>query len=374
MMNRKNALLLFCTFLKPLSKKEVLEYRQKIIDDKIPWLQLIAIANSNYMIPLLYMALQKNCLYDDILDEQLKEYLYTIYTFNYERNKQILQQLDDLVSTLSPLGITPLLLKGSAVLCENDYDDLGARSLTDIDILIKEDALKNAFNALVANGYHFTREEDKRTLTKDFHHIEPISKEGYPSSVELHRTILGKGVSTYMLDYEQHMTKSTHKDFTDINILTPTYRLYHAFLHTELQDADYKFKRLALRHLFDFTVLVKKYEQEIDWKLLDQLVTKKECKEILEDYLYVVNQLFSLQTPLTTTTKRARKHYRMVCKEFELRNSWLGYFYPLSAQIPKLLQAYSYKKLQKIYSFNSYNGYIIAIFKHFYFHIKSKIF
>ena len=368
-MQKTEVLLLLCALLKPSSRSEIETLKEKISNKQIPWVEIVEIANRNYLIPVLYAELQDKQLLELLPDKQLQEYLYAIYTFNSERNEQIIEQLKDIVSILKPFHITPLFLKGSASLSEKDYSSIGMRSLTDVDILIKEDELNQAFDELIKSGYSFVREEDERTLTKDFHHIEPISKEGMPTSVELHRTVLGKKATGYMLDFSEHITKSSHPDFLDVDIFTPTYRLYHAFLHTELQDDDHKFKRLALRHLFDFTILVHTYYQHIDWKLLEQLVIEINCKEILDDYLYMAKIFFSLETPLTIENTRTKQHYNMILKAFELQDTKMGKFYPLSAQIPQLLARYSYKRLQKIYSFESYAGYVVAIFKYFYRHL-----
>ena len=344
--------------------------KERLLNKQIPWSEIIEIANQNYLIPALYAELKVKQLFEILPDKQLQEYLYAVYVFNNERNEQIIEQLKDILSILKPFHITPLLLKGSASLCEKDYLSIGVRHLTDIDILIKEEELDQAFNEMVKSGYSFVKEEHELPLDKEFHHIEPISKEGMPTSVELHRTVLAKIAREYMLDFSKHITKSSHHDFLDVEIFTPTYRLYHAFLHTELQDDNHRIKLLDLRHLFDFTVLVHKYSDQIDWKLLKQLVVENNCIEILNDYLYMAKIFFSLETPLTTENQKTKQHYNMILKVFELEGTKRGKLYPPSVQIPKLLAAYSYKRLQKIYSFESYSGYIVAVFKHLNHHLR----
>jgi len=364
-LQKTEVLLLLCSLLKPSSLNEIEILKEKIANKQIPWVEIVEIANQDYLIPVLYAELKEKQLFKLLPDKQLQEYLHAIYTFNCDRNRQIIEQLKDIVSILKPFHITPLLLKGSISLSEKDYPSIGMRSLIDIDILIKKDELNQAFDELIKSGYSFVKEEDKRTLSKDAHHLEPISKEGMPTSVELHRTVLGKIATGYVLDLSKHITKSKHPDFLDVDIFTPTYRLYHAFLHIEVQHQNHKFKRLGLRHLFDFTMLVHAYSNHIDWKHLDQLVIAINSKEILDDYLYMAKMFFSLETPLTIENAKTKKHYNMILKAFELKDTRLGMFYPLSAQLPTILYAFSYKRLQKIYSFNSYVGYIVAIFKHF---------
>ncbi|WP_457744854.1 nucleotidyltransferase family protein [Sulfurimonas sp.] len=372
-MKKINVVLDLCSLLKPSSTNEINILKNKILENKFPWYEVIAIANKEYLIPSLYISLKEKKLFKIIQDKQLQEYLHAVYSFNLERNQKIIYQIKDVLEILKSINVTPLLLKGSVSLLKHDYDDLGMRHLTDIDMLITDNQLTNAYNALVQSGYSYVRKKEKRTLTKNFHHLEPISKEGMPTSLELHRTILGKQATNYMLHYSQYSIKLTNPELLNANILTPTYRLYHAFLHTELQDNDHKLKRLALRHLFDFTVLARQYDNEINWELFDKLIIEINCKKILNDYLYVANILFSLNTPLTITTMQTKKYYLMIKISWMIQETRMRLLFPLSVQIPRLFQAYSYKRLQKTYLFNSFFGYLLAILKHINFHYRQML-
>jgi len=327
-------LLILCKLLRPASKEEINQLKDEILKDKIPWTYVIALANRDYLIPALYIELQNKKLFEFLKDKELKNYLSEIFRFNTNRNQEIVTQLEDIAKILTPLKIYPLFLKGSISLIQKDYQNIGMRSLTDIDIYIKSDDLLPALNELKKHNYTYVRDTDKECIDDDYHHLEPLYKEGMPSSIELHRNILGNKALNYITYTQDKIQKSTNPIFKDVDILTPTYRIYHAFLHTEIQDDNHRLKYLALRHLFDFTILVRKYYKDIDWNLLNQLVRSNNCKKILDDYLYMAKILFNLETPLTVDNNRTRIYYKKMIKSFELEGTFKGMFYPL---IPKLL-------------------------------------
>jgi len=371
MNNIKNTKLL-CSLITTSKEFNYTLLKEQIVTNQIPWDQIVAVANKEYLIPVLYVSLKNRDLFDLLQDEQLKEFLQTIYKFNLQRNEAIIAQTEDLVQTLGVYNITPLLLKGIVSLAENDYLQLGMRHLTDIDIVINKEHMIDAFNILMSSGYSLTNKEDidEPRLTRNFHHVQPISKNGMPASVELHHHILVPYASKYMQGFSKYITKCSYNTLSNVDILSPTYRVYHSFLHTEIQDKNHLFKKITLRHLYDFTILVNKYDREIDWNLLSELVKKNNCRYILEDYLYLVRMFFSLETPLTIENARTIKHYKKVLKVINFEDTIMEKFYPIVPNIKKQLRGYSYKNLKHIYSFNSYLGYILAIFKSFYSQIK----
>ncbi|WP_297442206.1 nucleotidyltransferase family protein [Sulfurimonas sp.] len=370
-MNNVNSFKILCSILETAHDTNVIKLKKDIITNTIPWNEVIKIANNTYLIPAVYYSLQEKKLFQYITDQQLCEYLSTIFEFNTQRNIEILNQLLDLNNTLHDLNISPIFLKGSALLCENTYEKIGIRHLTDIDILIEKNKIEIALNELFDHGYSYLNKNTTNNIDINSHHVSPISKEGMPTSVEIHRTVLGESAVKFMPNPQNYTVNCSHPDFINAKIFKPTYIIYHAFLHTELQDENHKYKRLDLRHLYDFVTIVNKYNNEINWKLLHHLTTKINCQEILYDYLYLAKMFFFLDTPLTIENKHTILHYKKVLKGIALENTILEKFYPLSCFIPKLTKAYSRKRLEKIYGFNSNIGYFIATLKYMFFHIKN---
>lgn len=357
-MKKREELLLLCALLRPAGQDEIEGLREKIVQKRMPWVDIIALANNEYLVPALCSQLEKKGVLEAIEDEQLKGYLHALFAFNTERNLRIRRQLEDLVSVLEPLDIVPCFLKGAVVLSEEDYPSLGMRSMTDIDVMVNEKELMLSFEALQRSGYSFVRSEDEHKLGGEHHHLEAMRKDGMPAALELHRHVLGGEASAYVAYLPENRQKSSNPLFSNVDILRPTYRLYHAFLHTEIQHGYHKNKYLALRHIFDFSLLAQKYSTQVDWELLRQLAVSNRCIGVLEDYLYLCKMLFLLETPLTVENRRTRRHYAMMLTSFDLEGSILGKLYPPGA---KLSGMYSYKKLQKHYAFSGITGYLGAL-------------
>ena len=74
------------------------------------------------------------------------------YLGNWERNKVILQEFDELIELLNSYEIRVAPLKGSALL-EDIYQDLGARQLNDVDLLVSYKDKNALERALYENGY-----------------------------------------------------------------------------------------------------------------------------------------------------------------------------------------------------------------------------
>jgi len=349
----------------------ILSYKKTIAHEKnIDFLKLVEIANYEFLTSAFFHQLHKNNFFDTNNDEELFTYLNEIFRLNTDRNTQIVNQLKEIVSLLSSAGIEPLLLKGSASLVERDYEHIGIRFLSDIDFMVHPEQIQEAYSLLMDAGY---KKVDADFIFHDsYHHLWPIEKEGMPVMVELHRRVMG-GHSTfeYIPFSIDTSDKSTNSDFEHAWILNPTYKLYHAFLHTELDDDNYNLKTLDLRHIYDFTVLTKKYYTEVNWNELDQLVKSLKLDNNFQSYLNICKELFGLITPLTVDNKKVRSDYKKILKSFELRGSIHGEFYPL---FPKLQKLYAKQRLKDIYHFKKDNYYAYYILKHIVHQFKTYVF
>ncbi len=325
-------------------------YKKSINNEKnIDFLKLVEIANYEFLTSAFFYQLDKNNFFKTNSDEELFTYLNEIFRLNTNRNTQIVSQLKEIVSLLSSAGIEPLLLKGSASLVENDYEHIGIRYLSDIDLMVHPEQIEEAYTLLMDAGY---KKVDADFIVHDsYHHLWPIEKEGMPAMVELHRRVMG-GHSTFeYIPFSINTSyKSDNPDFLNAWVLNPTYKLYHSFLHTEVDDDNYDLKYLDLRHVYDFTVLTKKYYNEIDWNELDRLIRSLKLVNNFQAYLYICKELFGLITPLTVDNKKVHSDYNKIIRSYELQGTVRGDFYPL---FPKLKGLYSKQRLQDIYHYKN---------------------
>ena len=168
--------------------------------------QLLDMARVHDVLPAL--AVRYNEHFDTTLALQSREgeTLAQALRKNTLRNMKISAQALKLTRTLNNTGITPLFLKGTVQLLAEDAADIGFRQQVDIDFLVERAHLESASDALLADGYRFYQFPhranrnpgpviDTRTAVKlgaIHHHLPPLAKDGYDTTVELHSHFLPK--------------------------------------------------------------------------------------------------------------------------------------------------------------------------------------
>ncbi|MGZ2439589.1 hypothetical protein ACVI55_002025 [Sinorhizobium medicae] len=116
----------------------------------VDWEQVIALANESLTVASLAVAARK---YADDIPEDVRQYLSLIYDRNAQRNRRLLAQLTEAASCLNRIGVEPVLMKGAAILISQKMDEIGARMLTDLDILVRPADMVSSIGALKDIGY-----------------------------------------------------------------------------------------------------------------------------------------------------------------------------------------------------------------------------
>src|SRR3989338_1990999 len=116
------------------------------------WQQIDQLLTKNPTRQLIYFILKrKDCL--EILPPAIKEKWQATYYYNLQRNILAIEQLKEIRDVFAGAGIEFILLKGLS-LNFTVYNDLGARSSMDIDLLVKKEQLQQARYQLERLGYH----------------------------------------------------------------------------------------------------------------------------------------------------------------------------------------------------------------------------
>jgi hypothetical protein len=336
----------------------------------IDYLAVLHLANSEFLTSALYYEMKKKNFFNIIEDEKLHAFMHELFVLNTRRNEQILRQLKEIVSTFHSAGVELLLLKGIASLVEQEYEHIGIRYLSDIDLLVHPEDVEKAYALLIAAGYK--KVDLPYRIHPSHHHLWPLEKDGMPAMLELHRRAVNEEATAETVSFSTAAAyKIDSNDFPNTWVFKPTYKLCHAFLHTEVDHNYYKLKVLDLRHLYDFTVLAKRYYDAVDWDELDRLIESLGLRENFQSYLYIAKNLFSLTTPLTVDSAKVRKAYIKILKSFELRGTVRGNFYPLFPQLQKM---YSRKKMRTAYQYSSDLLYLPYLLKHIVFQMKTYLF
>ena len=194
-------------------------------------------------------------------------------------NEHYQKELETLKAQL-PLEMTPILLKGSALL-GIIYQDFGSRFMSDIDLLIKPSELKIIEKALLLQGF-----EKLKTLKWEANsHKSEWNKtaSGQETTIELHTQLyfhIPISEQKYTLE-DSHLRGYKRLALSDQIIhLSTHYALQHNFLR--------------LYWLFDLYFLVKKYRREIKWsELLDRAQSLQAKKSLLMNFS-ILKRYFNL--------------------------------------------------------------------------------
>ncbi|BDY12402.1 nucleotidyltransferase domain-containing protein [Hydrogenimonas cancrithermarum] len=366
-MDNRKEIIQLCKLLSLGSDAEKEKFEKEISEGDIDWVKLVGVANGNFLTPALYHALESKKLFDLIDDPLLEGFLKEVYRNNAERNEGILGQLEDIQKILAPAGIKPLLLKGAAVISEKLYPAPGIRTMTDIDIMMHPEVFQEGLALLKKRGYI----EFGRDLGRWHHHTPRINKKGFPAAVEPHFRVIFDQKIEYIPYDEVTSQRSRNRLLKDSNVLKPTWHLYHTFLHSAVVDKSHQRWKLALKNVYDFSVLASSYGEEIDWNLLYSLAEKYHHEKILEDFLYLAEKLFMLETPIPTNALRGWLFYKKCLWESTLIPETK--IHKLYTAYTDFKEIYSYSALQQFYGLQSRVQYPFALIKYFSYHGKKHL-
>ena len=287
---------------------------RQIISGRIPWENVVELANNHLLAPALWSALQEKGLTED-LPVDLVAYLQELHALSRQRNARLLQQLRQAVKALNAVGIEPVLLKGAYHLVSTLYGDTGVRIMSDIDLLVAPEAVQPAFHALLSLGYGVD-EESLDDYQADHHHCPPLFRPGDYAAIEIHRELMEDFGSILSAEEALADSRSFMFDGLSLRVLSPTHRLLHNLLHSQLVDAHHQHGVIPLRSLYEAVVEVKHSPAPMDWASINRRMQARGQGPVLNAYLFMAHHLFALSLPRGhRATAGAYGHYLRCCAQ-----------------------------------------------------------
>ena len=321
-MSRKNvslqSLFTLSEIISPSSNKE--KIKREILLNSIDWLSVVEIANTHFLTASLYYGLLDKDLLNFIDDEELLTYLEQIYIINLKRNQKIIKQSEEIAGILLEKEIKPVFLKGAASLLKNDYKDVGMRFLSDIDFCIFENNFHKAKEHLLSSGYIPNIIEGIEDIEKH-HHWWPMYHPNWDVVIELHRLILTYPYSQFIDCDERNCQDSAFH--TNIAILSPTYRLIHTFLHSDIVDRNYKLKKIDLRQLYEMSIIIDTYQSQINWIYIEKFFQTYEMWDKFNYKLCLIAELFKIDAPILIQNTKSKRHLKSLYIFFKHQNTFL---------------------------------------------------
>jgi hypothetical protein len=327
-------------------KKALLSY------DRTKWEAIVAIANQDGLIPLLYQSLKQKSLLQHINDIELLGYLEEFYKLNKKRNEGIVKQLQSISKILIYHNITPVFLKGAAALSEEHYPAIGSRIMTDIDIYIPHGKILEAIEILRESGY--TEIEPDKPLLKDWHDYRRMYRKDMPAAIELHRLLLNAESMLFFPHLKIEQIVQPSKTLNNAYVLTPEYELYHSFLHSQISDLHHIYAHIDIRHQQHFAQIY--YIHKINIQSMDTIARKKQIE--WEAYKFIQNNFFDANMEINPQLQNNSQHYlnkvkkrlqnpqNFLIKSEDILHTFSSYLNPSTLQIR---YQYKYKMLYIIY-------------------------
>jgi len=221
---------------------------------------------------------------------------------NRLRNQLLTSELSALLQEFVKAGLAVVLLKGAATFADDLYGSRGARTMLDLDLLVRPAQIETARALLVARGYEEIPDEGKEFVgipaDQRHAHINGYRKPGTPVLVELHYNIAyGQGGRILSAVEGWLHTCEVEVDGAPALVLEPTYRLLHNTVHGLIPSCDYIKGKIRLWHLLEFAYLVHRYSDMIDWQVwLGAAAREKQTTAFLA-WLLLANRLLAVPLP-----------------------------------------------------------------------------
>ena len=293
---------------------------------------------------------------DIIDDEELLIYLEQIYKINLHRNQRIVEQSKEIAQILLKANIKPVFLKGAASLLQNDYLDVGMRFLSDIDFCVFENNFAKSKEQLLSSGY--IPNINKEKVIERHHHWWPISHPDWDVVIELHEFILTFPY-THLLKCEESTCQNSD-GHTNAAILSPSFRLIHTYLHSDMVDRSYLLKKIDLRQLYEMSVIIDNYQSQIDWVYVDDFFKEHKMWDKFNYKLCLIAELFNVRSPILKQNNKSKIHLAVLYNFFKHQDTFLTNLFTV---FHNYLFTLSYRRIRMDYGVSSKKEYFYCVFK-----------
>ena len=325
-MNQDIAALQFISLcLRPDERTESISaLRTAIQSGQLPWEAVVNLANNHLLTPALWVVLKQKNLSDELPDE-LRDYLRELHQLSRQRNAKLQTQLLEAVRELNRIDISPVLLKGAMHLVTDMYGDPGARIMSDIDVLVPRDRVAECLTALHGLGYK-ADEDIHNDYHEDHHHCAPLFRPGDYGSLEIHRSLTESPYAD-ILSTEVALAEAQALEFQGLAMkaLSPTHRLLHNILHSQLVDHNHADGIFPLRSLHEVITESTANQKGTDWSFIQSRMEQHDWGNALQAYLYLANKLFGMPIPEgIRKTLPSRLYYQRCCAQlsWQWANKW----------------------------------------------------
>ena len=230
------------------------------------WQELLDLARIQAISPLLY---QKLKIIEEVeVPAKIMQELQNDYLLNLARNMILFHKLVDILKRCNEEKIPVIPLKG-AYLAEHIYNSIGVRTMSDIDILVKQEDLQRVEQILLSNG--FQPEQGVREIFDNTPHFGyTLVENNQPMMIEVHWDLI-PARDDLPVDIKSIWKNSRPSEINTV----PAYEMApeDLLLHLSVHASKHVFQN-GLRMVYDIAETLRHFEKEIDWPKLQQAARK----------------------------------------------------------------------------------------------------
>ena len=236
------------------------------------------------LIPLLYKKLAST---DQPLPQLNK--LKGIYRQSLYRNSLLFHKAFMIIAELEKMGVPVILLKGIALVAAY-YEDIGARPMNDVDVLVREEDVEKTLRFLKASGWHSKHGLSLGKPAKHIHSLDLQNRDGYELDVHWRVFPQCSWAGADMALWEQ--TETVAFKGVTFMILNPTLQILHNCSH------GVRWNTLSsIRWIVDVLKIMEKRADFIDWKLLISEANERKLAVTMLHALSFLNSNFNAGIP-----------------------------------------------------------------------------
>ncbi|HEX9756198.1 MAG TPA: nucleotidyltransferase family protein [Nitrospiria bacterium] len=285
----EDRLLLYCSRgeMTPEMEEDVRQLLQLPLD----WDYLWNSACRHRIVSLLYFHMERVSPVGCIPARVMKQ-MEASYWANAYRNLRIQNELVTILKAFQEIGIEVLLLKGLALI-ETVYQNLGLRPMSDMDLLVRKEAIPEVRICMEGMGYRQNLKWYGLQAIDD-HHLTFYSLKGNTVPIEIHWTI-GMNSDLFPIEDSEMMEKVNVINLGGVRtrILSPEDSLIHLCFHM----AYHHHCALGLMGLCDISETIHRFKGILDWSRVLRFAKQNRIGPQIYIALSLANRLQGTKIP-----------------------------------------------------------------------------
>ena len=271
------------------SLNQLCECFRGCLPEHADWMSLLGLANQTLTTPALMEFADR---FKAQIPEDVHLYIREMFERNVARNDRLATQLSEAVVAINNRGVTPILLKGAAMLASTSSSHWASKLMSDLDVMVLPDQIEATMSGLSSVGYCVHTQP--RRVGKWY---VDLKRPGDVGMVDLHQELPGPpffySPSSSINQHLRVMQVGQGKAY----IPSTTYQTLILTIHDQFQDYDYWTGNMDVRHLIELRDLAASPEG-IDWEALTALTPSKLARNALETQLVSLFCLLGVDVPI----------------------------------------------------------------------------